>query len=202
MAAVALECTFVELDAVGEALGLALRRFPFTFPYYGNGINRRALRAEVGASLAERGLLRDNKFAPELHDTLTLFGTGGPTVGLLGAAGDEQLAALGVFGVDRCVIAVRHNESIRFDFMLHDRIVPALIDHLPPMAGAPDGTPQGRSRLGGGSFLIDGQSIGWVDTEAGRYLAVTTRGLDGRTRIDYGPGDAAALEHRLTAALA
>ena len=202
MAAVALECTFVELDAVGEALGLMLRRFPFTFPYYGNGINRTALRTQVSASLTARGLLRDNRFTPELQDTLTLFGTGEPTIGLLGTAGDAQLTALGVFGEDRGVIAVRRNESIRFDFVPRDRIVATLVAQLPPMAGAPDGSPPGLPRLGGGSFLIDGQSIGWVDTEAGRYLAVTTRGLDGRPRIDYSPGDAAGLEHRLTTALA
>jgi len=202
MTVVALECTFAELDAVGEALGLTLRRFPFTFPYYGNGINRTALQAKVGASLAERGLLRDNRFAPELHDTLTLFGTGKPTVGLLGLTGDEQLTALGVFGPDRGVMAVRRGEGIRFDFMPCDEIVPALIEHLPPMAGAPDDPLLGRPRLGGGSFLVDGQSVGWVDTEAGRHLAVTTRGADGRLRIDYSPGDAAALERRLRSALA
>jgi hypothetical protein len=201
MAAVALECTFVELDVVGEALGLALRRFPFTFPHYGNGINRTGLRAQVGASLAERGLLRDNRVTPELLDTLTLFGTGEPTVGLLGASGDEQLVALGVFGDDRGVLAVRRGEGIRFDLMPHEKIVPTLVEHLPPMAGAPDGSPPGRPRLGGGSFLVGGRSIGWVDTEAGRYLAITTRGLDGRPRIDYSPGDATALERQLTAAL-
>jgi hypothetical protein len=201
MAVVALECTFAELDAVGEALGLTLRRFPFTFPYYGNGINRTALQAKVGASLAARGLVRDNRFAPELDETLTLFGTGGPTVGLLGMTGDEQLAALGVFGSGRGVIAVRGNESIRFEFVPCDEIVPALVGRLPAMAGA-SGEPNGRPRLGGGSFLVDGQSIGWVDTEAGRHLAVTTRGADGRPRIEYSPGDGAALERRLRSALA
>jgi hypothetical protein len=202
MAAVGLECSFVELDVVGEALGLALRRFPCTFPYYGNGINRSALRAQVGASLAGRGLLRGNRFAPELHDTVTLFGTGRPTIGLLGMTGEQQLTALGVFGADRGLIAVRSGEGIRFDSVPRDRIVPALVERLPAMAAAPDGTPVGRGRLGGGSFLIDGESIGWVDTDAGRYLAVTSRGSDGRARMDYSPGDPAALERRLRAALA
>jgi hypothetical protein len=197
MAAVALECTFVELDAVGEALGLVLRRFPFTFPHYGNGIDLTAQRARVGASLAGRGLLRDNRFTSELLDTLTVFATGHPSVGLLGTAGDESLTALGVFGADRGVLAVRHNEAIRFDFVPNDKIVPTLIEHLPPMPGAL-GDPSGRPRLGGGSFLVDGQSLGWVDTEAGRHLAVTTRGADGRPRIDYSPGDTAALEQRLS----
>lgn len=202
MAAVGLECTFVELDAVGEALGLTLRRFPFTFPYYGNGINRTALHQQVGASLAGRGLLRDNRFTPELQDALTLFGTGDPTIGLLGMAGEDQLTALGVFGRDRGLVAVRRGEGIRFDFVPRNRIVPTLVEHLPPMAGAPAGAPLGAPRLGGGSFLVDGRSIGWVDTEEGRYLAVTTRGADGRPRIDYSPGDAAVLEQRLRAELA
>src|SRR3954454_11387061 len=163
MAAVALECTFVELDAVGEALGLTLRRFPFTFPYYGNGIDRAALHAQVGASLAARGLLRDNRFAPELQDALTLFGTGTPAIGLLGMNGDEQLAALGVFGVDRGLVAIRRGEGIRFDAVPRDRIVPRLVAHLPPRAGAPDGALPASPRLGGGSFLVEGRSIGWVD---------------------------------------
>ncbi|WP_211762434.1 ESX secretion-associated protein EspG [Kutzneria sp. CA-103260] len=197
----ALECTFVELDALGEALGLVLRRFPFTFPHYGNGIDRTALRAEVAASLAERGLLLDNRVASELHDTLTVFGTGEPSIGLLGTSGDEQLAALAVFGVDQGVLAVRQEEGVRFDFVPNDKIVPTLVDHLPPMRGAL-GEPYGRPRLGGGSFLVEGQSIGWVDTVAGRYLAVTSRGSDGRPRIDYWPGDAAALEQRLHSTLA
>ncbi|MFI9382213.1 ESX secretion-associated protein EspG [Kutzneria sp. NPDC052558] len=197
----ALECTFAELDAVGEALGLTLRRFPFTFPYYGNGINRTALQAKVGASLARRGLLRDNRFVPELHETLTLFGTGEPAVGLLGSAGAEQLTALGVFGVDRGVLATRRDEAIRFEFVPCDEIVPALVGRLPAMAGA-HGEPNGQPRLGGGSFVLDGHCIGWVDTEAGRHLAVTSRGEDGRTRIEYSPGDGAALERRLRLALA
>ncbi|GAA3437456.1 ESX secretion-associated protein EspG [Kutzneria kofuensis] len=199
MAAVALECTFVELDAVGEALGLTLRRFPFAFPYHGNGINRTALRAQVAASLAERGLLRGNRFTPELQDTLTLFATGQPAIGLLGMTGDEQLTALGVFGADRGLIAVRHDEGIRFTFVPRARIVPTLVAQLPPMAGAPGGTPLGSPRLGGGSFLVDGESIGWVDTDDGRYLAVTSRGIDGRPRIDYSPGDPAEVERRLHA---
>lgn len=200
MAVVALECTFVELDAVGEALGLTLRRFPFTFPHYGNGINRTALHAKVGASLAERGLMRDNRFVPELHDTLTLFGTGERSIGLLGQTGDEQLTALGVFGSDHGVIAVRQGEGIRFDLTPNDKIVPTLVEQLPPMPGA--AAPPGRDRLGGGSFLVDGRFIGWVDTEAGRHLAVTTRGVDGRPRIDYSAGDAATLEQRLLRLLA
>jgi hypothetical protein len=201
MAAVALECTFVELDAVGEALGLTLRRFPFTFPYYGNGIDRAALHAQVGASLAKRGLLRDNRFAPELHDTLTLFGTGTPTIGLLGMNGDEQLAALGVFGVDRGLVAIRHDEGIRFDSVPRDRIVPRLVAHLPPMAGAPGGTLPTSPRLGGGTFLVDGRSLGWVDAEEGRYLALTTRGADGRPRIEYSPGDRETVQRQLRSSI-
>lgn len=201
MALVSLECSFVELDAVGEALGITLRRSPFAFPHYGNGIDRTALRAQVAASLAERGLLRDTRFAPELQDTLTLFATGGPAIGVLGLAGEEQLTALGVFGEDRGVVAVRRGEGIRFDIVPREEIVPALVELLPPMPGAPDGSPPGLPRLGGGSFLVDGESIGWVDTEAGRHLAVTTRGIDGRPRIDYSPGGAAVLADRLRAAV-
>src|SRR5262249_31038469 len=132
----------------------------------------------------------------------TLFGTGDPTIGLLGLSGDEQLTALGVYGRDRGLVAVRRGEGIRFDFVPRNRIVPTLVDHLPPMAGAPEGTPLGAPRLGGGSFLVDGRSIGWVDTEEGRYLAVTTRGIDGRPRIDYSPGDVTSVEQRLRSALA
>jgi hypothetical protein len=201
MAAVALECTFTELDAVGEALGLTLRRFPFTFPYYGNGIDRTALRAQVGASLAARGLLRDNRFAPELRDTLTLFGTGEPAIGLFGATDDEQLAALGVFGVVHGLVATPNDEGIRFVLMPHDEVVPTLVAQLPPMAGASDGGPPGSPRLGGGSFFVDGRSIGWVDAEQGRYLAITTRGSDGRHRIEYSPGDRDTLERQLLAAI-
>jgi hypothetical protein len=201
MAAVALECTFVELDAVGEALGLTLRRFPFTFPHYGNGIDRAALRAQVGVSLAARGLLRGNRFTPELQDTLTLFGTGEPAIGLFGTAGDEQLAALGVFDADRGLVATPHDEGIRFVSLPRDEVVPMLVAQLPPMAGALDGAPPASPRLGGGSFLVDGRSIGWVDAEQGRYLAITTRDSDGRSRIDYSPGDRETLERRLRAAI-
>ncbi|MEV6603739.1 ESX secretion-associated protein EspG [Kutzneria sp. NPDC051319] len=201
MAAVALECTFVELDAAGEALGLTLRRFPFTFPHYGNGINRAGLHAQVGASLAGRGLLRDNRFTPELQDTVTLFGTGTPTIGLLGMNGDEQLTALGVFGVDRGLVAIRRGEGIRFDAVPRDLVVPRLVAQLPPMAGASGRAPSASPRLGGGSFLVDGRSIGWVDAEEGRYLAITTRGIDGRPRIEYSPGDPETVERRLRSAI-
>jgi hypothetical protein len=201
MAAVALECTFTELDAVGEALGLTLRRFPLTFPYYGNGIDRTALRAQVGASLAARGLLRDNRFAPELRDTLTLFATGEPAIGLFGTAGDEQLAALGVFGLEHGLVATPRDEGIRFELMPHHEVVPTLVGLLPAMDGAPDSAPPAAPRLGGGSFLVDGRCIGWVDAEQGRYLAITTRGGDGRPRIHYSPGDRETVEHQLGAAI-
>jgi len=201
MAAVALECTFTELDAVGEALGLTLRRFPLTFPYYGNGIDRTALRAQVGASLAARGLLCDNRFAPELRDTLTLFATGEPAVGLFGTTGDEQLAGLGVFGREHGLVATPHDEGIRFVPLPHAEIVPTLVGLLPPMAGALDGGPPASPRLGGGSFFVGGRPVGWVDAEQGRYLAITTRGIDGRPRIEYSPGDREAMERRLCAAI-
>ncbi|MFC0540141.1 ESX secretion-associated protein EspG [Kutzneria chonburiensis] len=200
MAAVALECTFTELDAVGEALGLTLRRFPFTFPYYGNGIDRTALRTQVGASLAARGLLCDNRFAPELRDTLTLFATGEPAIGLFGTAADAQLTALGVLGCEHGLVATAHDEGIRFVFMPHGEVVPTLVALLPPMPGAPDGAPPA-SRLGGGSFVVDGRPIGWVDAEQGRYLAITTRGSDGRPRIHYSPGDRETVECQLRAAI-
>ena len=201
MAVVALECTFVELDAVGEALGLTLRRFPCTFPHYGNGINRAALHAQVGASLAERGLLRDNRFVPELYETLTLFGRGEPAIGLLGTAGGAELAALGVCGIDRGLVAIRRDQGIRFDSMPCEQVVPTLVALLPPMPGAPAGVPPASPRLGGGSFLVDGRSIGWVDAEAGRYLAITTRAGDGRPRIDYSPGDPETVARLLRTAI-
>jgi hypothetical protein len=85
--------------------------------------------------------------------------------------------------------------------MPHDEVVPTLVAQLPPMAGAPDCRPPASPRSGGGSFLVDGRTIGWVDAEQGRYLAITARGLDGRPRIDYSSGDREALERQLRAAI-
>ncbi|AHH95481.1 ESX secretion-associated protein EspG [Kutzneria viridogrisea] len=131
-----LECTFPELDAAGEALGVDLRRFPFAFPYFGGGVDRPGLYASVNASLSARGLVHGSRFAPELEDTLRLFGTGRLSVSMLGSAGERQLIALAVFAQDRVVVGVQTSGGIRFDVLAEDGAVRALVGLLPPLAPA------------------------------------------------------------------
>lgn len=248
-----LECSFAELDAVGEALQLDLRRFPFAFPYFGGGVDRAGVFASVNASLSARGLVRGDRFAPELEDTLRLFGTGHLSIGMLGMAGDRQLTALAVLGDRRGVVAVQNGGGVSFDVFGEDAVVRALVGLLPPLPPAPGGSVTiadqakpvrrrdddfggsfmqstggpadqagrdfeaaqrilQRPRLGGGSFLVGvtgrhgepgpGESVGWVDNDAGRYAVITDTGADGRLHVTYAPADQAKLDYQLHRVLA
>lgn len=60
-------CSPAELDVVGDALGLEVRRFPFTIGYHGSTSAERVRLVEtVHRDLRSRGLVEGSRFAAEL----------------------------------------------------------------------------------------------------------------------------------------
>ncbi|WP_433264981.1 ESX secretion-associated protein EspG [Actinosynnema sp. CS-041913] len=131
-------CSFAELDAIGEALRIDVRRFPFTIGHHGSTRDERlAVVAAVHRDLVARDLVRGDEFAPELVESLRLFAGGRVAVALVGTSGGSAPVALAVADDRNGVLAVRRGESIAFQQRHPDTVVRALVDLLPPVPPGP-----------------------------------------------------------------
>lgn len=89
MAGEAFDVLFLELDVLGDALGTNVRPFPFTgqFPVHGESIeDRKRLVHTVAASLAAKGLLDGDQFAPVVERLIGVFASGRVSIAMVGSA--------------------------------------------------------------------------------------------------------------------
>ncbi|NUT49538.1 MAG: ESX secretion-associated protein EspG [Saccharothrix sp.] len=245
-------CSFAELDLIGEALRITLRRFPFVIPHYGATLEERVrLVGSVHRDLVARRLIRGGEFAPELVEALRVFAGGRLVIALVGASGGTRLAAVAVADDRAGVVAEQQGEAVAFRPCGPDAVVPDLLRLLPPMRPGPGtsvtvagATPRARSRLveedfseatfrkpvkaaasspagqrdaaerilrrprlGAGYFVVSGRArdgrhaevgtIGFLDTDAGRYAVTPAVMSDGRRTATYVPADQAVLDRHL-----
>jgi hypothetical protein len=202
------ECTFLELDVIGEALQLDVRPFPFDFPYHGDLIEDRIRLIQVAErTLEAKGLIAGNRFVPELEETLGVFGRGRLAIAMLGTIDGAGCCARAVTDDRLAVLATQQDQRIHFDPITPPSIVRAMLGLLPPAHPGPgrsvtitvdSATPKRRPTadedMAGGQYLqsvrTPGDSTavqrGIVDEIMRRprlgsgYFAVTVRGRNAR----------------------
>ncbi|ROP40375.1 ESX secretion-associated protein EspG [Saccharothrix texasensis] len=131
-------CSLAELDAVGDALGLDVRRFPFSIGHRGTTLAERVTLVEaVHRDLVARDLVRGRDFAPELVERLRLFADAPLGVALVGTARGVPLVALAVSDGRDGVLAVQRDELVVFHRHAADTVVEALVGLLPDLPPGP-----------------------------------------------------------------
>jgi hypothetical protein len=131
-------CSFAELDVIGDALRLDVRRFPFTIGYHGvTREERLALLAAAHRDLVARQLIRDGEFTPELVETLRVFAQGHLAIAFVGTTGDIHRTALSSTDGRVGVLAEQQGESIAFRRIHPDMVVRRLVGVLPAMRPGP-----------------------------------------------------------------
>jgi hypothetical protein len=145
----------VELDAIGDALQLDVRPFPFQFPVHGELVDERiALIKEAHATLTAKGLIEGRRFSPELEDLVGLFARGTVAIALIGTVAGEGVCARAVTDGRFGVLAQLRSESIRFDPVTPPSLVRSVLGLLPAARPGPgrsatiteDPVPVGRHR--------------------------------------------------------
>lgn len=204
------ECTFLELDAIGDALDLDLRQFPFQFPVHGEFIEERIRLLEAAHdSLTGKGLIDGPRFVPDVEDLLGLFARGTVAIAVVGSVDGEGLCARAVTDNRFGVLAVQRGQAITFDPVTPASLVRATVGLLPAARPGPGSSvmitddqpiPAGRHRardedMSDRRYLQSGRSgtggsganqRAIVDEIMRRprlgsgYLTVTTRNRNGR----------------------
>lgn len=132
------ECTFLELDAIGDALQLDVRQFPFQFPVHGEMVEERIrLIKAAHASLVGKGLIEGRRFAPELEEGLTTFARGHVAIALLGSVDGDGLCARAVSDGRFAVLAQQRGQSIHFDQITPASLVRSILGLLPATRPGP-----------------------------------------------------------------
>ncbi|MFE9745316.1 ESX secretion-associated protein EspG [Saccharothrix saharensis] len=131
-------CSIAELDAVGDALELDLRRFPFSIGHGGATVEERiALVEAVHRDLAARDLVRGAEFAPDLVERLRLFAEAPLAVALVGTVRDTPLVARAATDGRDGVLAVQRGDVVAFHRHSADTVVRALVGLLPELRPGP-----------------------------------------------------------------
>ncbi len=132
------DCTLLELDVIGDALGLDVRPFPFVFPVHGKLVeDRRRLIGAAHETLTEKGLIEGRRFTPDLEDLLGLFARGTLAVAVVGTADGEGLCARAVTDGRSGVLAVQHGQFVAFDPVRPASLVRAVAGLLPQARPGP-----------------------------------------------------------------
>lgn len=132
------ECTFLELDVIGDALQLDVRPFPFEFPVYGDLIEDRIRLIQAAErTLAAKGLIQGPRLAVELEETLGVFARGRLAIAMLGTIDGEGRCARAVTDDRLAVLATQYDQRIRFDPVTPASMVRAIIGLLPPARPGP-----------------------------------------------------------------
>jgi hypothetical protein len=144
------DCTLLELDVIGDALELDLRRFPFQFPVHGDVVaDRLRLIDAAHETLTGKGLIEGRRFTPDLEDLLGLFARGTLSVAVVGtvdsgpdstqdgSADAAGLCARAVTDGRSGVLAVQHGQFIAFDPVTPASLVRSVVALLPPMRPGP-----------------------------------------------------------------
>jgi hypothetical protein len=128
----------VELDAIGDALQLDVRPFPFQFPVHGELVDERiALIKAAHATLTAKGLIEGRRFAPDLEDLVGLFARGTVAISLIGTVGGEGVCARAVTDGRFGVLAQQHEQTIRFDPVTPPSLVRSVLSLLPMVRPGP-----------------------------------------------------------------
>lgn len=220
--AVGFECTLLELDLVGAALGVDVRQFPLRIPI---PADRRSLLPAAQQSLAARGLTDGSAFAPELRALVERFARGRIAVAVLGTSRDRSHRARAVLGGRVAVVARQRGDVVRFTPVRPGSAVREVLSTLPPVRPGPGTSvtvtaseepptrylqavrsPVSRAdailrrqRLGSGYVTVtagkaEPATVSWVDTDSGRYAAIP----DDRGNVTYTPADVRKLEQIVT----
>lgn len=131
-------CSIAELDAVGDALELDLRRFPFAIGHGGATVEERiALVEAVHRDLSARDLVRGADFAPDLVEPLRLFAEAPLAIALVGTVRDAPLVARAASDGRDGVLAVQQGDVVAFHRLSSDTVVRALVGLLPGLPPGP-----------------------------------------------------------------
>ncbi|WP_344043318.1 ESX secretion-associated protein EspG [Saccharothrix xinjiangensis] len=134
-------CSPAELDVVGEAMDLEVRRFPFTIGYHGSTRTERARLVEtVHRDLAARGLVEGSRFTPEFTEVLRLFARAPLTIALAGSDSGDHLTALAALEGRSALLAIQTGENISFRRCSTQAALRGLVA-LPPTLPAGTGEP-------------------------------------------------------------
>ncbi|XVS63509.1 ESX secretion-associated protein EspG [Actinosynnema sp. CA-299493] len=126
------------MDAVGDALKLDVRRFPFTVGHGGATLSERvALVESVHRDLSARDLVRGSEFAPDLVEGLRLFAEAPLGIALVGTVRDAPLVARAASDGRDGVLAVQQGDVVAFHRHSADTVVRALVGLLPELRPGP-----------------------------------------------------------------
>ena len=132
------ECSYLELDVIGDALQIDVRPFPFQFPVHGEMVDERIRLIEAAhRTLTAKGLIEGRRFAPEVDDLLATFAQGDIAIALVGSIDGEGLCAMAVSDGRYAVLAQEHGQSIRFDPVTPPALVRSITNLLPAVRPGP-----------------------------------------------------------------
>lgn len=138
MATRGFELSFLELDLIGEVLGLDVRQFPFQFPVHGEYIAERKRLAEAAErTLAEKGLINGPGFVPDVAQLVGAYAQGRLSIALMGSAGDRELYARVSTDGQFAVLVEQHGQLVAFQPIGPDSLVRPLVSLIPPMKPGP-----------------------------------------------------------------
>lgn len=138
MATRGFELSLLELDLIGEVLGLDVRQFPFQFPSHGEYVTeRKRLAAAAERTLDEKGLINGPRFAPEVEQLLGVYARGRLSIALLGNAGDQELYARVSTDGQFAVLVEQHDQIVSFQPIGPDALIRPLVSLIPPMKPGP-----------------------------------------------------------------
>ncbi|MEY7970958.1 ESX secretion-associated protein EspG [Saccharomonospora xinjiangensis] len=132
--------TEVELDFLWEASGLGEPPYPITLRSHGDTVEERAaLRAEVLAALARRGLIDDNgRLGPWIEDSFGVLATADLSLDsvLVSAPGAQPRMAVAGASGRHAVLLVQEAGVVWLETIPPDGLASAIVGQLP---GAPRG---------------------------------------------------------------
>lgn len=131
-------CSPVELDVVGDAMGLEVRRFPFTIGYHGSTLTERARLVEsVRHDLRSRCLVEGSRFTPEFTEALRLLARAPLSVALIGTSSSHRIVALAAIEGRSALLTVQTGEQISLQRCSTQRALRGLIGFLPDLPPGP-----------------------------------------------------------------
>ncbi len=183
------EVSFAELDLMGDALGLDVRPFPFTFPSVGRDWDSR-LRAIVQGNdaMVERGLIRDGRFIPELERAVGLLARGQVGVGVVGTGNEGELIARATTDGRAAMLAQQMYDGLRIALGRAEELVPWLLGLLPQHPRGPGGSatipvPAGTSHTAESTDVDALDAFSYIRPEQSAAKSTRERDRDAATKI-------------------
>jgi hypothetical protein len=128
----------VELDAIGDALRLDVRPFPFQFPVHGELVDERIrVIQDAHATLTAKGLIEGRRFSMDLEDLVEVFARGSPAIAMVGTVDGEAVCARAVSNGRFGVLARARDDGVRFDPVAPTSLVRSVLGLLPAARPGP-----------------------------------------------------------------